>query len=346
MRIESVAVKLPSRKVTNDDIFAFIEEASPDVSRVVRQTYLRMTRTLLDKCGAKTRFIRDKEKKEKAQELILAAMREALAKASMDKDDIDLIIYCGVGKGFLEPANAYFYADAMKMHASCYDVVDACMSWIRALEIAYHFLMFGKYQRIMVINGEFNAYDHGFPELFEIQSLSQLEYTFPTYTIGEAASATILTRSGNEWTFDFKSVPALCDLCTIPLEGYRDYVNGSKKFGLNGINKFVSFGGQLFSNADKYLTDLLRQCVKDVDEPVLYIPHAASSKAYESSARGFIDLDKMFTRVFPEYGNLVSASVPAGIHLALEEGRLKRGDKIVLCPASAGMVFSVTQLTY
>jgi 3-oxoacyl-[acyl-carrier-protein] synthase III len=232
------------------------------------------------------------------------------------------------------------------MKASCYDVVDACMSWVRALEIAHSFIQSGAYRNIMIINGEFNGYDHGFPELFKIWDLSQLEYTFPTYTIGEGASATILTGSPEVWSFKYKSVPSLCDLCTIPLSGYKDFSNGSKQIGHHGPDKFVSYGGILFDNANKYLVELVKENIKDLDEPDIYFPHAASDVAYLAAAKKFIKIEKFYAKVFPSFGNLVSASIPVGMHEAEKEGTLKRGHKVVFCPASAGMVFGVVQFTY
>jgi 3-oxoacyl-[acyl-carrier-protein] synthase III len=75
-------------------------------------------------------------------------------------------------------------------------------------------------------------------------------------------------------------------------------------------------------------------------------PHAASSVAYKLASKDIISPEKMYTRVFPRYGNLVSASIPAGLDLALKEGLLARGDRVVFLPASAGMVFSVVQFNY
>ncbi len=54
----------------------------------------------------------------------------------------------------------------------------------------------------------------------------------------------------------------------------------------------------------------------------------------------------MYAKVFPNYGNIVSASIPMGMDMALKEGRLKRGHNVVLCPASAGMVYSAVRFTY
>ncbi len=346
MRIESIGVRFPSRKVTNDDILKFLEDHSNGVSKPLLKTYQRLVKGLFRTAGSEVRFIRDLEKSETAGPFIKEAMQDALDKAGRSKDDIDLLIYCGVGKGFLEPANAYFYASAMGMDCSCFDISDACMSWIRALEISYEFFRSGRYKTIMVVNGEFNIH-HGFPDNFKVTDLRQLEYTFPTYTIGEAATATILTNSDNEWKFRFKTLPELSDLCTIPLDGYDSFVDPSHRLGKNGLYNFVSYGMQMFDSARKHLAPLVKEVVQNMDEPDIYFPHAASDVAYLASADNIgIPEGKMYAKVFPTYGNIVSASIPVGMDMAIKEGRLARGNKVVLCPASAGMVYSVVQFVY
>ena len=179
MKIESIGVRIPTRIVTNDDVLQMLEEQSPEVSALLVKTYQRIVKGLFSAAGSQFRHVRDEEKGEKASTFIIGAITDALEKANLKPGDIDLLIYCGVGKGFLEPANAYFYAQKLGMTASCFDIVDACMSWIRALEISYEFLKSGRYEHIMIANGEFNIY-HGFPDNFKIRDLRQVEYTFPT----------------------------------------------------------------------------------------------------------------------------------------------------------------------
>jgi 3-oxoacyl-[acyl-carrier-protein] synthase III len=305
-----------------------------------------VVRGLFKAAGSQVRYMRDIDKNEKASQFIFGAIEEALSRAELSKDEIDLMIYCGVGKGFLEPANAYFYAQKMGMGCSCFDIVDACMSWIRALEISYEFLKSGRYRHIMVVNGEFNSH-HGYPDNFKVKDLRQVEYTFPTYTIGEAASATILSPSGQEWQFAFKSLPELADLCTIPLDGYDNFVEPSKRLGRNGLYNFVSYGREMFDAARRYLAPVVKQLVGDLNDPDIYFPHAASDAAYLAAAEDHsLPLDKMFAKVFPQYGNLVSASIPVAMHMAIDEGALKRGDKVVFCPASAGMVYGAVQFAF
>ena len=346
MRIESLGVRIPSLRVTNQDILDWIEERNHGASVLLLKTYLRVVGGLFKAAGSQTRFIRDVAKNEKASEFIFGAISDALQRASLAPDAIDLLIYCGVGKGFLEPASAYFCAQKMGMECSCFDIVDACMSWIRALEISYEFFKSGRYKRIMIVNGEFNSH-HGFPDNFTIRDLRQVEYTFPTYTIGEAATATILSNSEQEWRFAFKSLPELADLCTIPLDGYDNFVEPGKRLGRNGLYNFVSHGREMFDAARRHLGPLIKQHVGDLDAPDIYFPHAASDAAYLSASKEIsLPVDKMFAKVFPSYGNLVSASIPVGMDMALSEGRLQRGSNVVLCPASAGMVFSVVQFAF
>ena len=346
MKIDSIGVRIPTRKITNDEILRLLAHYSPDTSTLLVKTYQRVVRGLFSAAGSQVRHVRDEEKGEKASQFIFGAITDAMEKASVKPEDIDLLIYCGVGKGFMEPASAYFYAQKTGMTASCFDIVDACMSWIRALEISYEFLKSGRYKRIMIANGEFNIY-HGFPDNFKIRDLRQVEYTFPTYTIGEAATATILSHSDDEWKFAYKSVPSLADLCTIPMDGYDNFVEPGKRIGKNGLYNFVSYAKDLFDAARLYLPPLVKELVGDLNAPDIYFPHAASDAAYLAATKDHsLPVDKMFAEVFPNYGNLVSASIPVGMDMALKSGRLKRGDKVVFCPASAGMVYSAVQFVY
>jgi 3-oxoacyl-[acyl-carrier-protein] synthase III len=332
--------------VTNDDILTMLEEHSPGTPAILLKTYQRMVQSLFKAAGSETRYLRDYRKGEKAGQFIIGAIEDALAKADVAADKVDLLLYCGVGRGFLEPANAYFYAKKMGMKCSCFDIVDACMSWIRALEVSYEFFKSGRYKRILIVNGEFNSH-HGIPDNFKIKDLRQLEYTFPSYTVGEAASATLLSPSDQKWEFAFKSLPELADLCTIPLAQYDNFVEPTNRMGRNGLYNFVAYGREMFDAARLYLAPLVKDMVGDLDKPDIYFPHAASDAAYISASKNMnLPLDKMFTNVFPAYGNVVSASIPLGMHMAIAEGRLSRGNKVVFCPASAGMVYSAVQLTF
>src|SRR6185503_10096838 len=119
-----------------------------------------------------------------------------------------------------------------------------------------------RYRRAMIVNGEFNCSEGwvGNHELFRLTCMEQLAWTFPAFTIGEAATATILSPAPDRtWEFHFSSRPDLADLCTVPISGYEGYCRQSDRIGKNGVLKFTSFGRELFDAARPELIRIFRQ---------------------------------------------------------------------------------------
>ena len=74
--------------------------------------------------------------------------------------------------------------------------------------------------------------------------------------------------------------------------------------------------------------------------------HAASVPASRAVAdRLGLDIGRHY-EIFPDYGNTVSASLPLAMSLALDEGRLKRGHRVLLLVASAGITTGYATLTF
>ena len=131
----------------------------------------------------------------------------------------------------------------------------------------------------MVVTGEFHL---GIRDTNTINNLSELSYNFPMYTIGEAATATILEDSKNNWEFNFLSKPEHADLCTkmIPIDGYETFLPPNDRIGLNGPGKFVSFGKELLTTAAPILSDFIKDSFDDHSQFKLFIPHAPAKKTY------------------------------------------------------------------
>ncbi|MDQ2945968.1 MAG: 3-oxoacyl-ACP synthase, partial [Acidobacteriota bacterium] len=197
-----------------------------------------------------------------------------------------------------------------------------------------------------VVNGEFHAYERGIPSALPIRSPDQLRYTFPTFTIGEMATASVLVPSDHKWRFAFRSEPSKAGACTIPLPGYTDFAEPDERLGLNGINQLVSFGEELSAFALQRMLDFVPTCVANPLAVDLWVPHAASATLCKIAESKLSLHGRLFGDVFPEYGNVVSASIPTGIAMALNSNRLKRGDRLILCPASAGMSFALVDCVY
>lgn len=347
MKLASIAVRTPSLRISNADILDYIERYSTGVDPVLLRQQQKEVAFLLRKTGSRFRYYRDRSKDENALGLLQQAIVAALQAADVDSKDIDLLIFCGVGRGFIEPANAYFVAHGMGMRCDCFDVADACMSWVRALELAYFYLRKPECRNVLVVNAEFTTYEHGFPDVFRLSDKHKIAHTFPAYTIGEAASATVLRKSDALWQFDYLSVPSAAPLCTIPMAQYQEYSPPDARIGLNGPYQFVSFGSQLFEQTLISMGELVARSSIDLQSADLLFPHAAAGEPLLKITDHFgIARDRICLASFPVYGNLISASIPAAMHLALEAGSLKRGMNCVLCPASAGMSFALVSFTF
>lgn len=347
MKIDAINAVFPSRVVTNEDIVSMIQWHSYRNFQGSLDETLAKVSHLLTLSGSQTR--RWLAPGERPIEFIKEVVETTLQEAEVRASDVDLLIYVGVGKGFLEPGQSYMVAHALGMEkVECFDILDACMSWTRAMQISEAFFRSGQYRRILVVNGEFNLREGGpgYPANFRLTHMDELEWTFPTYTIGEAATATLLSASDDTpWTWSFSSAPMLADLCTIPGPGFELYCDQNTKIGRNGVLNFTSFGADLHRSASAPVQKALASVIERSGPVARIFPHASSKKAWEKWGETMGLADKVY-HVYTDYGNLVSASVPSGIALAKKERQIQRGDRLAGWVGSAGMSYAAYSFVY
>jgi len=324
-----------------------IDASNPGVPAEEVKAYRDHIEKSLRLAGAEIRYYRNRAREETAFSILQKAAEQALREAEVAPQDIDLLIYCGVGRGFLEPAMAYFVSSALGCSCECFDVLDACMSWVRALYIAYSLLGSGRYRRVLIVNAEFNIYECGYPELLKADAPAKWLYSFPAFTIGEAATATVLAASTAPWKFHFRSIPSQVKLCALPLNGYRDYAPGDvQSLARAGINNFMCLGEELATEGRRQMLRFITEIYPDPRKFDKWFPHAATAEPYRREARKLGLEDRVYNRVFPRYGNVVSASIPVGLLSATQESALKRGDRVILFPISAGMSLALVDFIY
>jgi 3-oxoacyl-[acyl-carrier-protein] synthase III len=346
MIIQSVALRIPSQRLTNEDILQRIHDLNGGIPSHEVAIYCDKIRRLLKIAGAETRYIRNKEGGERGFDLLMDAARSAVKDASLNVQDIDLIIFCGVGRGFLEPANAVFVAKALGVSCDAFDVSEGCMSWVRALHVAQNFFLARAYSTILIVNAEFTVHENGLPNILRVCSDEHIGHTFPALTIGEAVTATVVTASKEVWNFRFRSVPECAPLCTLPLHGYADFCMPDNKIGANGLHQLTAFGPELSRVAIREMVAFVKHTYQDVSHIDFWLPHNSSEAGLNRMAAELNLGEKLCTGVFRDFGNLVSASIPAGVVCASKSERLRRGNRIVFCPVSAGMSFGLVEGNY
>jgi hypothetical protein len=154
MKILSIEHALPARRITNDWVLEQVrihnrETLSPSELELVEA---RLTRFLAS-AGTEVRYAVEKD--ERALDLCLNAGRAALATAGVGPNEIDFVLYVGVCRGWTEPAMANVVQAELGLgNATCFDIVDACASWLRALHVAHAYLRGGIYRRGLIVNCE------------------------------------------------------------------------------------------------------------------------------------------------------------------------------------------------
>jgi len=341
MKLAGVKATIPSRTIDN----CAVKQMVADQSRAVLKDQLRAAMNRIDfyltySGSDRRQWLADNET---PFDLLEKAIEDALAQAMVRKSEIDLIIYTGVDRGFLEPAMAYMVGAAFGMRqAHCFDIVDACMSWTRAAFLVSCLFDSGQYKKALVVNCECNMRHGGRlnPGCFQLSSADEVEWNFPAYTVGEAASATVFTYDRSlPWEFHFWSGADFSDLCSLPLEGFDGYCRPGPRIGRNGPNKLTSFGSDLFRAGKAPGVEVFTRLSTPSDEIKAIFPHAASKRLWWDMGTE-IGVAEKIRFIYPKYGNLVSASVPTAIAEAWSEGAIQESDMLAGWVGSAGISFA------
>jgi 3-oxoacyl-[acyl-carrier-protein] synthase III len=345
MKILTVQHTHPSRKVTNDDVLEYARELNKHRLDADQLASLeKRARQFLRIAGTKERYISDGT--EKAIDLVLEAGRKALKDAELAPEDIEFLIYVGVGRGWVEPAMAnVVQAELGLVNAACFDVMDACASWLKALQVAHSFTRSGAYKTGMIVNCEASLTGYGD---FNLNKLEDLDHMFAAFTVGEASTATIIGNDDpdDDFYFNFKTFGEHFGLCMIPMENMEDFITGPKDPRYTP-GKFFSLSRELITTTLDFVVDTYHNDPKLAhgNYDVIF-GHAASEKACQIAARRLgLPYEKLVS-THPRFGNTVSASVPVGMSLALQEDKLHRGDKTLIIIGSAGISVGFASFTY
>ena len=344
MKILAVTHALPSRRISNDDVLRAFRVANSERFGEVELAILEaQVRGALENAGTRDRY--SLAPGELAVDFALDATRRALRIASVPPEAIDFVIYGGVGRALIEPAMVnVLQAELGLVNATGFDIVDGCASWLRALQIAERYLDAGGGRYALLVNCEcgFGRYIH-----YDIARPEDLEYHFATFTVSEAATATVVEAGGDaESYFTFRNFGEHYDLCMLPIDDGRQFLRRPLPEGAAPMHLF-SMSRRLLTIAADKIVDMFQA------DPMLQgrtydicFGHAASKRAEEGVLRriGFPVEDYVGTHAI--FGNTVSASVPLGMSVALETGRLRRGQRVLVIVAAGGIVVGLGRFTF
>lgn len=340
MIIENVAASFPTRKVSNEEVVDLIRFHSKHFDGDLSQA-LGAVKTFLDHSGLITRHWQADG--ERPIDHLAKVVSSALQGTSLQCTDIDLFIYVGVGRGFREPGNSYMVAKSLGIvRAECFDVIDAGMSWTRAISLVDSLFKTDQYRNALVVNAEFNVTASGSlrPTDFQLKSPAQLDHALLSYTIGEAATATLLLPDNpDNFRIAFHSRPDLADVFLVPSKGFKDFCRPTKTSETLGVDRLTVKESDIHRNLVDEIASLMENTGlsgRDVD---IVFTHTSSVAEWHAAIERHGLAEKIY-HLYPRTGNIVSASIPGALARAKEDGRLKKGDQVLFLMGSAGMSFA------
>jgi 3-oxoacyl-[acyl-carrier-protein] synthase III len=337
VRIAAVAHTIPSRRVTNDDVVAMVRaQCAGRAAAGAVDALVSRTRAFLAAAGTEVRYCTGAH--EKPIDLAARTVAHALERAGIAAGDVDFLVYAGVMRGWLEPSTASaVQAAAGLRRATSFDVLDACAGWLRALELARGLLQGGQYRCGVIVNAECGTYRAGL-HAAETASLEELEWRLAGYTLGEAATATVVHAAPPEAEpyVRFRTLPEHHRLCMVPLPWTAEFLEAPIEPPPAPL-RFFADSRTLLRVAVRAVIDGFRADERLGKETYdVCFGHAASAKVERIIAQQ-LGFSEIYYSIHARYGNTASASIPLAMSLAEAEGRLRRGHRVLVAVGASGL---------
>jgi 3-oxoacyl-[acyl-carrier-protein] synthase-3 len=254
----------------------------------------------------------------------------AIAVAGLDPDEIDLILVATLTPDYWMPSTASLVKEAIgNTRAAAMDVSAACSGFVYGYATAHAYVTSGMARHVLVVGAELLT--------------RFLDYTDRATCIlfGDGAGAVVVSAS------DGPVVPHGIELTTEPSGAYMIWLpaGGSKSppsaatIG-RGEHYIRMEGKETYRFATKTLASTALAAIARAglrpDQIDLFIPHQANIRIIEAVAKGLgLSMDRMFVNL-DRYGNTSAASVPLALAEAVDAGRIRPGDHVVIVAFGAG----------
>lgn len=311
---------LPARKLTNDDLAQMVDTSDEWIT---------------ERTGIKERHIAAES--ERTSDMATAASLQALERAGMDAQDIDLIVLATSTPDYTFPASAVTVQAQLGItHGAAFDLQAVCSGFVYAMVTADNFLRSGQHRRALVIGSE------------TFSRILDWEDRTTCVLFGDGAGAVVLEAELQEGLATDRGVLA----SQLRSDGrYRDklYVDGGPS-STGTVGHLRMEGREVFRHAvvnmSQVIFDTLAKAGFEPNEVDWFVPHQANKRILDGTARKIgISPDKIVMTV-DKHANTSAASIPLAINTAYEDGRIKEGDLVLMEAMGGGFTWGAVLLRW
>ncbi len=265
-------------------------------------------------------------------DLAYHAATKALKAAHLDPKDLELLIVATTTPDMLFPSTSCLVQQRLgAKSAVCFDLSAACSGSVFALVTAQQYLLTGRYRNALVIGAEILS--------------SFIDWTDRSTCVlfGDGAGACVLApvRRGGILATDMGSDGSAAEFLYMPGGGSKyppSHASVDQRLHFLRMN-----GGEIFKLAVRRMADSAKRVVKDAklkpEHIECFIPHQANIRIIEAVAKwADFPLEKMYMNL-QRYGNTSAASNLIALYEAVREGKITRGDHVVVVAFGAGLTW-------
>ena len=317
-RVAGTGSFLPGNPVTNNDLVARGIDTSDE--------------WVVERTGIRQRHLAAPEVT--SSELAYEASVRAIAAAGLQPADIDLIIVATSTPDYIFPSTAALLQARLGIAngGAAFDLQAVCTGFAYALATAEKFIRSGSHKRALVVGAEvfsriLDWNDRGTCVLF-----------------GDGAGAVVLEASDKPGIL---ATALHADGSHNPILSVPGQINRGEVVG----DPFLRMDGQaVFKFAVKVLVDVAREVMAeagvDIDAVDWLIPHQANIRIIQATGKRLgVPPEKVIATV-GQHGNTSAASIPLALDLAVRDGRIQRGHRILLEGVGGGFTWGAALLEF
>ncbi len=318
--VEGVGSYLPARILSNADLSRIVDTSD---EWIVERTGIRERRIAAEG--------------ETTGHLAVAAARNALADAKIDASEIDLIVLATSTPDNTFPATATQVQAALGItKGAAFDLQAVCSGFVYALCVADSLLQSGQGTTALVIGSE------TFSRILDWNDRTTC------VLFGDGAGAVVMRAGEGKGTIDDRGILGT----RIRSDGrYADklYVDGGPS-STKTVGHLRMEGREVFKHAVVNIAGVMDEAIRaaglkpqDID---WFVPHQANKRILEGTVRRLGIDEKRVVITLDKHGNTSAASIPLALDTAVKDGRIKRGDLVLMEAMGGGFTWGAALLRW
>jgi len=327
-----IGMAVPSRVVTNDDLSKLMETSNE---------------WIIERTGIEQRHW--VEPGEGGAELGARAAKQALERAGISANDIDLIIYATLSPDVNFPGTGVFVQRLLGIGSKgipCLDIRQQCTGFIYGLSIADAYIRTGNFKTILLIGSEVHSTG------LDISTAGR----DVTVLFGDGAGAVVIGRATDDQHMILSThihadgTEAEILWTEYPASRQHPRMPGEKELGERRHYPMMK-GKNVFKHAVTRMPQAIMEGmqangIKSIEEIDMLIPHQANLRINQMVAQMIgMPAEKTHNNI-QKYGNTTAASIPICMNEAIELGKIKPGNLVCLVAFGAGLTWGSAFLRY